>query len=150
MDEQILQQIINSDELISNTIEENSRMLNTAFDQFSSIMSMTTVDGENLEKQIEEQGEKEAENIRGTLTQSVNQSSELSLEKLAENELLKTEGSSLSDDTVNSLINVISNVQGVLNNLNIEDLKGISETLKNYHSLLFLSQVLQDNLVFLR
>jgi hypothetical protein len=129
MDEQILQQIINSDELISNTIEENSRMLNTAFDQFSSIMSMTTVDGENLEKQIEEQGEKEAENIRGTLTQSVNQSSELSLEKLAENELLKTEGSSLSDDTVNSLINVISNVQGVLNNLNIEDLKGISETL---------------------
>ena len=84
MDDQLIEKLISSDELIVSTIEENSQSLNILIDQFSSIMSMTTVDGEKLEKQIQEQGEKEAEFIKGTLTESVNQSSNLSLEQVAE------------------------------------------------------------------
>jgi hypothetical protein len=119
MDDQLIEKLISSDELIVSTIEENSQSLNILIDQFSSIMSMTTVDGEKLEKQIQEQGEKEAEFIKGTLTESVNQSSNLSLEQVAEAEVTASESSLLSDQTVNSLIDVISNMQNVLEKLDI-------------------------------
>jgi hypothetical protein len=119
MDDQLIEKLISSDELIVSTIEENSQSLNILIDQFSSIMSMTTVDGEKLEKQIQEQGEKEAEFIKGTLTESVNQSSNLSLEQVAEAEVTASESSLLSDQTVNSLIDVISNMQNMLEKLDI-------------------------------
>lgn len=122
MDDQLIEKLISSDELIVTTIEENSQSLNTLIDQFSSIMSMTTVDGEKLEKQIQEQGEKEAEFIKGTLTESINQSSNISLEQVAEAEVTATETSVLSDQTVNSLIDVIADMQSVLEKL---DLGGI-------------------------
>ena len=73
-----MESLINSDELITKTIEENNNSFKDLFDQFSSIMSMTTVQGDKLEKQIVEQGEKEAESIKGTLTESINQSSNIS------------------------------------------------------------------------
>jgi hypothetical protein len=126
MDNELIEKLISSDEMIIKTIEENSQSLNVIIDGFSSIMSMTTVDGDKLEKQIEEQSEKEAENIKGTLTESINQSSNLSLEQVAEAETSISEGTILSDETINSLIDVISNVQTVLENLNTETLSNIS------------------------
>ena len=113
MDDKLIEKLISSDELIVKTIEENTQSMKTLIDQFSSIMSMTTVQGDKLEKQIVEQGEKEAESIKGTLTESINQSSNISLETVAENETTTAEGSVLSDQTVNSLIDVISNIQGL-------------------------------------
>ncbi len=126
MDNELIEKLISSDELIVKTIEENSQSLNVLIDGFSSIMSMTTIDGDKLEKQIEEQSEKEAETIKGTLTESINQSSNLSLEQVAEAEASVSEGSILSDETINSLIDVISNVQTVLENLNTESLSTVS------------------------
>jgi len=126
MDNELIEKLISSDELIVKTIEENSQSLNVLIDGFSSIMSMTTIDGDKLEKQIEEQSEKEAETIKGTLTESINQSSSLSLEQVAEAEASVSEGSILSDETINSLIDVISNVQTVLENLNTESLSTVS------------------------
>ena len=128
MDDKLIEKLISSDELIVKTIEENTQSMKTLIDQFSSIMSMTTVQGDKLEKQIVEQGEKEAESIKGTLTESINQSSNISLETVAENETTTAEGSVLSDQTVNSLIDVISNIQGVLENLNTQELKTIETT----------------------
>lgn len=125
MDDKLIEKLISSDELIVKTIEENTQSMKTLIDQFSSIMSMTTVQGDKLEKQIGEQGEKEAEKIKGTLTESINQASNLSLEKVAEGEAALGESSVLSDQTVNSLIDVISNIQGVLENINKQELTTI-------------------------
>ena len=125
MDDKLIEKLISSDELIVKTIEENTQSMKTLIDQFSSIMSMTIVQGDKLEKQIGEQGEKEAEAIKGTLTESINQSSNISLEQVAEGETATTEESVLSDQTINSLIDVISNIQGVLENLNTQELQTV-------------------------
>lgn len=126
MDNELIEKLISSDEMIVKTIEENSQSLNILIDGFSSIMSMTTVDGDKLEKQMEEQGVKEAEIIKGTLTESINQSSNLSIEQVAEAETSISEGSILSDETINNLIDVISNMQTILGNLNTESISGAS------------------------
>ena len=128
MDEQILEKLISSDELISKTIEENSQKQKKTFDEFSSIMSMTTVNGEELERIIEEQGEKEAETIKATFSQGFNKSSELPLKTITEIESSKYEGGILSDETVNNLIDVISNVQNVLDNLQLQSVEFTTPT----------------------
>lgn len=127
MVDQLIESLISSDELILKTIEESlqSEKFNSLVDQFSSIMSMTTVQGEQLEKQMEAQGEKEAELIKGVLTPNLTQATNISLEKIAEIEATK-EGSILSDQTVNDLINVISNIQGIIENIKPEEIATVT------------------------
>ena len=123
-----MESLINSDELITKTIEENNNSFKDLFDQFSSIMSMTIVNGEQIEKQLTEQGEKEAEQIKGALTGNINQASNLTLEKVAESEIQENQGSILSDETVNDLINVIANIQDVLGKINTDQIATITAT----------------------
>jgi hypothetical protein len=128
MDDKLMESLINSDELITKTIEENNNSFKDLFDQFSSIMSMTIVNGEQIEKQLTEQGEKEAEQIKGALTGNINQASNLTLEKVAESEIQENQGSILSDETVNDLINVIANIQDVLGKINTDQIATITAT----------------------
>ena len=123
-----MESLINSDELITKTIEENNNSFKDLFDQFSSIMSMTIVNGEQIEKQLTEQGEKEAEQIKGALTGNISQASNLTLEKVAESEIQENQGSILSDETVNDLINVIANIQDVLGKINTDQIATITAT----------------------
>ena len=129
MDDKLMESLINSDELITKTIEENNNSFKDLFDQFSSIMSMTIVNGEQIEKQLTEQGEKEAEQIKGALTGNISQASNLTLEKVAESEIQENQGSILSDETVNDLINVIANIQDVLGKINTDQIATITATL---------------------
>ena len=128
MDDKLMESLINSDELITKTIEENNNSFKDLFDQFSSIMSMTIVNGEQIEKQLTEQGEKEAEQIKGALTGNISQASNLTLEKVAESEIQENQGSILSDETVNDLINVIANIQDVLGKINTDQIATITAT----------------------
>ncbi len=146
MDDQLIEQIISSDELIRKNIEEANRQTTETFqDQFSAIMSMTSISGENLEKQLQVQGEKEAELIKGNLTQNLSQMTNLNLEDIAET-TLKNETSTLSDTTIESLIQVISDLQNVIGNLNLKpttttqqvegvDIENISSLIDDFKSL---------------
>ena len=114
-----MEQIISSDELINKNIEESNRRMSESFqDQFSSIMSMTSINSQKLENQLQIQGEREAEGIKGNLTQNLSQVGNLSIEEIAES-TIPTESGTLSNDTINNLVQVISDLQGVINNLNL-------------------------------
>ena len=129
MEDELIGQIISSDELIMKNIEENNRMMSESFqDQFSSIMSMTSANSSNIEKQLDVQGQKEAELIKGNLTQNLSQFSNLNLQDIAETKLAQESGV-ISENTLNSLIKVISDLQGVIDNLNLNQPTTTQQTL---------------------
>ena len=129
MDDKLIDNLIQSDEIISKTIEEGVKSMETSVDDIlSSVMSISVGDPQKIEKEAINQAAKEAQNIKASLTGTFN----TNLPTLPD--IAKLEGTSregmVSEQTLGSLTSVMTNLEDVLNGMKIPQATQIPQDTK--------------------
>ena len=117
MDDKLIDSLIQSDEIISQTITEANKSAEESIDDIlSSVMSISTGNAEKIEKEVLNQATKETQNIKASLTGTLN-ANPPTIQEIANIEAKGGEGS-VSDETMGNLTSVMSNLEDVLNQIN--------------------------------
>ena len=117
MDDKLIDSLIQSDEIISQTITEANKSAEESIDDIlSSVMSISTGNAQKIEKEVINQATKEAQNIKASLTGTLT-TNPPSTSEIASIEALKSEGN-VSEETMGNLTSVMSNLEDVLNQMN--------------------------------
>ena len=115
MDEQLIQSLINSQELIRKTIDDLNKSLDVNNeDLFESIMSINTANSDRLNEEIEKQGIREAQIIKNTLIE-INRP-QIDSDQIAGMEI---DNSIITEETILNLTDTITKLSDILDNISL-------------------------------
>ena len=113
MDEQLIQSLINSQELIRKTIDDLNKSLDVNNeDLFESIMSINTANSDRLNEEIEKQGIREAQIIKNTLI-------EINIPQIDSDQIagMEIDNSIITEETILNLTDTITKLSDILDNI---------------------------------